>query len=176
MIDQQLILVDDYDNFLGEYASKEACHFGSGLHHRAFTVMLLNQKKEVLLQNRKHRLWDLTNSHPIHKSDGGDETYEQAIKKCLNREWGIKVFVNKIFGFNYYAPLGNHCENEYCAFFAGEHNGKVFPNPEVAYGYKWIPIKELVEEIKKKSRGFTPWAVRTIENYIKEPFLKEFFE
>jgi len=42
----------------------------------------------------------LTNSHPLHKKDGSDESYQEAISRCLRREWGIGLPVRKIFGFN----------------------------------------------------------------------------
>ena len=73
MTEQELLLVDKNDNLLGKYAPKSRCHIGTGLHHRAFTIMIRNKKGEVLLQKRKHKLWDgfwdLTNSHPLHKMD-----------------------------------------------------------------------------------------------------------
>jgi len=170
MDNQQLILVDEQDKFLGKYAAKADCHSGQGLHHRAFTIMILNSKNEVLLQKRKHSLWDgywdLTNSHPLHLGEN-DETYEQAALRCLKREWGVEFPVKKLFGFNYFSQYGDFCENEYCAFMLGEYDGEVYPNPEVAYGYKWISLKDLLADVKKNQESYTPWAVRALEEYEK---------
>lgn len=170
MAEQQLILVDKNDKFLGKYASKNRCHAGSGLHHRAFTIMILNKKGEVLLQKRKHKLWDgywdLTNSHPLHLK-GNDETYEQAATRCLKREWGVKFSVKKLFGFNYFAKYGNFCENEYCAFLLGKYNGEVCPSPKVAYDYKWMSLDKLLRDIKINPKNYTPWAVKALEEYEK---------
>lgn len=168
MAEQQLILVDENDKFLGKYAPKGQCHFGKGLHHRAFTIMIQNKKGEVLLQKRKHKLWDhfwdLTNSHPLHREDGTDETYEEAAHRCLEREWGIEIPVKKLFAFNYFAKYkGNFCENEYCAFLVGEYDGKVNPNTEVAHEYKWMPLDKLLKDIKIHSQEYTPWLIKALE-------------
>jgi len=169
MIEQELLLVDKNDNFLGKYAPKSRCHIGTGLHHRAFTILIRNQKGEVLLQKRKHKLWDgfwdLTNSHPLHKEDGTDETYEEAAQRCLKREWGIEIPVKKLFGFNYFARFTKFSENEYCAFLVGEHNGEVYPNSEVAYGYKWVPLDELLKDFKIHPQNYTPWLIKALEEY-----------
>jgi len=169
MPDQKLILVDENDRFLDKYASRKKCHLGLGLHHRSFTVMILNKKGEVLLQHRKHQLWDkvwdLTNSHPQRLADGTDETYEEAIQKCLIREWGISIPVKKIFSFNYYAKLDGQCENEFCVFFMGKYNGQIFPNSEVAYGSKWIALPELLADIKINPNQYTPWAIKALKEF-----------
>ncbi len=168
MAEQKLILVDGKDKFLGKYALKSQCHSGKGLHHRSFTIMILNKKGEVLLQKRKHRLWDnfwdLTNSHPLHREDGTDETYEEAAQRCLKREWGIKIPVKKLFAFNYFAKYkGSFCENEYCAFLAGEYDGKVNPHPEVAHGYQWMPLSKLLKDIKIHPQAYTPWLIKALK-------------
>lgn len=171
MTEQILILVDKNDSPLGKYAQKSRCHAGKGLHHRAFTILIYNKKGEVLLQLRKHKLWDkfwdLTNSHNLHKQDGKDETYREATQRCLKREWGIKVPLKKLFGFNYFADYGDFCENEYCAVFVGEHNGEVYPNPEVIYKHKWMALKDLLEDIKKDPKTYTPWAIAALRELEK---------
>jgi len=162
-----LILVDKNDRFLGKYASKSQCHTGNGLHHRAFTIMILNKKGEILLQKRKHQLWDgfwdLTNSHPLHKENGKDETYQEATARCLKKEWGINIPLKNLFGFNYFAKFGKFCENEYCAFLIGRYSGKVYPDPEVIYEYKWIALKNLLDDIKLHPEVYTPWAIKGLQ-------------
>lgn len=168
MSEQLLILVDDKDKFLGKYAPKMRCHTGKGLHHRAFTIMILNKKGEVLLQKRKHKLWDnfwdLTNSHPLHRKDGSDETYFEAAQRCLEREWGINLPIKKLFGFNYFAQYENNlCENEYCLFLVSFYDGKPKPNSKVAYGYQWLLLSKLLKEIKKHPSEYTPWLIKALE-------------
>ena len=81
MEEQQLLLVDEKDEFLGQYAPRSACHTGKGLHHRAFAVCLFNKSGQILLQKRKHKLWDnfwdvTAISHPLHLLDR-DESYQE---------------------------------------------------------------------------------------------------
>lgn len=161
-----LILVDEQDNETGEYADKGECHFGDGLHHRAFVVLLYNSKGEVLLQYRKHvrwdKFWDLTAiSHVLHLGDR-NETYEEAANRSLNDEMGIdRVTLKKIGGFNYFAKYHSHCENEYCAVLVGEYNGDVRPNPDVVYEYRWTDEKQFIEDVKNNPSAYTPWAIET---------------
>ena len=169
MAEQMLILVNESDKLLEKYAPKSKCHTGKELHHRAFTVLILNKKGKVLLQKRKHKLWDgfwdLTNSHPLHK-DNKNESYHQAVTRCLKKEWGIEIPVKKLFGFNYFAKYKkNFCENEYCLFLVGEHNGSVHPNPEVAYGYKWRRLKVLLDDIKIHLGNYTPWTIKALQEF-----------
>ncbi len=179
MTEQQLILVDKKDKFLGRYASKSKCHIDKGLHHRAFTILIFNKKGEILLQNRKHKIWDsywdLTNSHPLHKKNGKDETYKEAVRQCLKKEWGIETPVKKLFGFNYFASYGNFCENEYCLILIGKYNGKVHPNPEIIYKYKWVKAEKLFKDIKINPLKYTPWLIQSLKRLTKlKKLLKNF--
>lgn len=165
---QQLILVDDQDNPTGTYADKGECHFGTGLHHRAFVVVLYNKKREILLQYRKHvrwdKFWDLTAiSHVLHFTDK-NETYEEAANRSLKDEMGIEnIQLEKIGGFNYFAKYHAHCENEYCGVLVGQYNGTVTPNSEVVYDYAWIDEEEFISDVAKYPEKYTPWAIETAE-------------
>ena len=166
MSDQYLILVDENNNPSGKYAPKVVCHSGRGLTHLAFTLLILNDKNEVLLQDRKHLLWDhfwdLTNSHPLHM-ENHDENINEAVSRCLQREWGIDLPVKKLFSFRYFAKhKNNFCENEHCVFLLGKHNGEIYPSDEVAYGYKWMDLTDLKKDIKVHPEFYTPWLVRGI--------------
>ena len=175
MEEQKLILVDEKNNPSGKYAPKMVCHSGTGLTHLAFTVLILNQKNEVLLQDRKHLLWDhfwdLTNSHPLHL-EKFDEKISQAIKRCLQREWGISLPVRELFSFRYFAKHENNfCENEYCVFFQGKYDGEVYPSGEVAYGYKWMNLVDLKKDIKVHPEFYTPWLLRGIRELGKRKLI-----
>jgi isopentenyl-diphosphate delta-isomerase len=175
-MEEELLLVDDNDVFTGNYAPKSDCHRGSGLHHRAFTLLIYNSRGEILLQERKHELWDkfldLTNSHPLRVFSGPTqsdsyETYDEALERCLLREWRVAFPVKKLFGFNYFASYGDDlCENEYCAFFIGKFDGQVFPNLEVLYGYKWMPFEHFIADVKLHPESYTPWLIKAMEEFV----------
>lgn len=164
MADSQFIIAcDDEGKFL-EYIPKMKGHTGSGQRHLAITVLLQNNKGQVLLQKRKHRIfdniWDLTGAtHPLHQ-DGGDETLDQATRRCLEVEWGIREIgeIRVIGEFNYFSKYGKYCENEHCAMMVGEYNGPVNLNLEAGYEYKWVNKEEFLKDIKQNPQNYTPWA------------------
>lgn len=166
MSKQQVILVcDENGNFTGEYIPKEVGHTGLGKRHLAITVLLYNDKNQVLLQKRKHKIfddiWDLTGAtHPLHKEDGEDETLKDATLRCLEVEYGIKdVELENLGFFDYFSQYGDLCENEHCSMLIGNYNGEVNVNPEVGYGYKWMDKEEFLRDIKQNPQSYSPWAV-----------------
>lgn len=180
-MDNQIILAcDEEGKFKGEYLPKEKGHQGLGKRHLAITVLLFNKKGQVLLQKRKHQifdnLWDLTGAtHPLHFKNGQDETFEEATLRCLKREYGIKEKINlQILGtFNYFARYKNGlCENEHCHLLIGEYNGELSLNPEVGYGYKWIDRQKFLKDISQNPKNYTPWAVEAVKIIQKTGFLR----
>lgn len=164
--DQILLLVDENDNFAGKYAKRIDCHTGEGIKHRAFVTLLENTKGEVLLQKRKHKLWDnywdtTAISHPLHLVDH-DETYEEAAERTQQIEMGIKnAAVKKVGGFSYFAKHGNMCENEYCAVLVGKYDGDVHPDPKAVYEYVWLPKETFIQNCLNMDKSYTPWAILT---------------
>lgn len=162
---QQIIQAcDDQGNFL-EYISKEIGHTGQGRRHLAIVVLLQNSKGQVLLQKRKHKIfdniWDITGAtHPLHKADGTDETLEETTRRCLETEWEIGEIgeLREIGVFNYFAQYGNYCENEHCYLMVGEYDGEVNLNPDSGYEYKWMERKEFLKDIEQNPQNYTPWA------------------
>lgn len=167
--DQIIIICDEKGCPTGKYIPKQVGHTNKGIRHLAIAVLLYNNKGQVLLQKRKHQIfndiWDLTGAtHPLHKKDESDETYEQATARCLKREYGIEgVIVKNIGEFNYFAAYKNGlCENEHCAMMIGEYNGKINLNTEVGYCYKWIDENEFLIDINKNPQNYSPWAVEGV--------------
>lgn len=173
MSDSQIILaVDDSGNFL-EYIPKELGHTGKGKRHLAIVVLLQNSKGQVLLQKRKHKIfddiWDLTGAtHLLHRENGSDESLEEATLRCLREEWGISPTSPRLRGvkevgvFNYFAQYGDYCENEHCAMMTGEYSGEVNLNPDVGYEYKWMEKEVFLKDIESDPKRYTPWAVAGI--------------
>ncbi len=168
--DETVLLVDDRDRFTGRYASRAEAHRGDGLHHRAFVCVLFDRAGRVLLQRRRHwlwdGLWDLTAvSHVLYR-DGRRETYAQAAARALRKEMGILgIRVRKVTGFNYFAkhPTGDACENEYCAVLVGRYDGPVRPDPEDVYEYRWMAWEDFVRDVKARPEAYTPWTRLSVE-------------
>ncbi len=161
--DQIISAVDKKGNFL-KHVSKIKAHTGEGIHHLAITVFVYNSKREILLQRRKHKVFDniwenTASTHQLHKKDGASETDEEATLRALRREYGIENLDLKTLGaFNYYEKIGALCENEYCKLLLGEYNGKVKFNSEVGYEIKWIEKNKFLEDIEKNPNNYAPWT------------------
>lgn len=161
-MEETLLLIDENDNFLG-YAPRSECHKGQGRRHRAFVTILVDSQNRVILQKRKHRLfdnlWDLTAaSHPLHL-ESGDESYQEASDRALKKEMGIgHVPVKKVGAFNYFAKDGQNYENEYCVILVGEYDGDYRANPDEAYEAKKINFKEFIKDVSKNPKKYTPWT------------------
>jgi len=159
---QKLLLVDKNDNLVG-FSDIESAHTGKGKRHRAFVTVLSDSNGRVLLQKRKHKLfdglWDLTAiSHNL-RINGRSESYQEASDRALKREMGIpKVPVRKIGGFNYFARDGKNCENEYCAILVGKYDGKVKPNINKVYGTKSVLFDDFIKDITLNPKNYTQWA------------------
>ena len=162
---QRLFACDEHGRPTGQLVLREAAHAGDGLRHLAVVVVLRNRRGEILLQRRKHRLfddlWDLAGAtHPLHLPGGVDESFEQAGRRCLRDEYGIETSSLRLEGgFAYSARDGEYCENEYCAILIGDHDGPVKVRPSAGYACRWVTPAALVEEIRAGAERFAPWAV-----------------
>lgn len=186
-MEQVILSVDDDGKFL-EYIPKELGHTGEGRRHLAITVLLSNSKGKVLLQKRKHKIfdniWDFTGAtHPLHNSDGPaspdggqggtDESLEEATRRCLKEEWDISDIrdIKKLGEFNYFAQYGDLCENEHCAMMVGEYNGEINLDPKVGYEYKWMDKKEFLSDVESNPDKYTPWVIEGIKVLKQAEFL-----
>ena len=157
-----VILVDKNDEKTG-YSDLKSAHSGRGKRHRAFVTALFDSKNRLMLQKRKHKLfnglWDLTAiSHNL-RINGRNESYQEASDRALKKEMGIQsVTVKKIGAFNYFARDGANCENEYCAILVGKYDGEIRPNTKEVSGAKIVSFEDFKKEIIKNPKKFTPWA------------------
>ncbi|OGY35414.1 MAG: isopentenyl-diphosphate delta-isomerase [Candidatus Andersenbacteria bacterium RIFCSPHIGHO2_12_FULL_45_11b] len=153
-----VILVDEHDNELGLHEKLDA-HI-QGLLHRAFSVLIYNDKGEMMLQQRalmKYHsggLW--TNAccgHPMK-----DELTDKAPHRRLQEEMGFNCELTKQTEFIYNVPVPpNLIEHEYLHVYHGIYNDEPVLNPEEAMGYRWISKKDLEKEVKNNPEHFTPW-------------------
>lgn len=168
----KIALVDNFDKVVG-YEFVDEAHSGHGRHHRGFSTLIMNSKGQVLLQKRKHRVfdgyWDFTAaSHPLKKGKR-IETYQEASDRALLVEMGIgHVDVENVYELNYFAQDGKNSENEFCPILLGRWEGKHIPNPEMVYESKWMDFGKFRNDVVKNPKKYTPWArlaVDKIPNY-----------
>src|SRR3989304_7451405 len=172
MESQKILLVNNSDKFTG-YATWEQGHRGRGKQHRGFVTLLFDDKGNVYLQKRKHKvfdgLWDLTAiSHP-YKNGDHQENLIEAASRALKVEMGIgKTQLKNVGAFTYFAPDGEWCENEYCYILTGNYDGGFKPNKKLVYDAKKVRFEEFVGDIARNPKKYTPWARITAQKLIGE--------
>ncbi|CAA0180188.1 Isopentenyl-diphosphate delta-isomerase [Tenacibaculum maritimum] len=157
-MEEQVILVDEHDNQLGLMPKMEAHE--KALLHRAFSVFVFNDKKELLLQQRaadKYHsplLW--TNTCCSHQRNG--ESSLEAGRRRLQEEMGFTCELEEVFWFIYKAPFDNGLtEHELDHVMIGKYNDKPIINKEEVAAYKWMCLEEVKEDIKRKPAIYTEW-------------------
>ncbi|GMW06655.1 MAG: isopentenyl-diphosphate Delta-isomerase [Gammaproteobacteria bacterium] len=156
-----LIRVDAADRDIG-YASKEQCHSGAGLLHRAFSVFVFNPAGEVLLQQRSAAkpLWPLhwANSCCSHPRRG--ESVEAAARRRLREELALACELTFLYKFEYRASFQDvGTEHELCWVFAGLSSEIPAPNPAEIAAWRYLPPADLTAEIAARPERFTPWLL-----------------
>jgi isopentenyl-diphosphate delta-isomerase len=154
-----LILVDGDDRELG-FRSKEECHRGEGLLHRAFSLFVFNRRGQLLLQQRSagKPLWPLywANSCCSHPRRG--ETVEGAARRRLREELGLDCELGFLYKFEYQARFRDvGAEHELCWVLAGLTDDKPVPNAAEIAACRYVAPDELAAEISRSPDHFTPW-------------------
>jgi isopentenyl-diphosphate delta-isomerase len=168
MSEEFVVLVDEKDNEVG-IEEKLAAHLQGKL-HRAISVFLFNQKKQLMVQQRAFSkyhsggLW--TNACCSHPRAG--EQPIDAAKRRLLEEMGIECPLNKLLEFVYRAKLDNGIiEYEFDHVFIGQYDGDAVPNPEEAHDWKWIAIEDLRTDVKENPDKYTAWFKIILDDVLK---------
>lgn len=155
---EQVILVDEQDNQIGLMEKIEAHE--KALLHRAFSVFVFNDKKELMLQQRAAEkyhsplLW--TNTCCSHQRVG--ETNLEAGKRRLQEEMGFVCELQEVFSFIYKAPFDNGLtEHELDHVMIGFCNEKPNINKEEVESYKWMTMEAVKDDIENKPEIYTAW-------------------
>ena len=158
-----LILVDEDDHGVG-HLSKELCHEGRGILHRAFSLLIFNGSGELLLQQRSasKRLWPLYWSNSCCSHPRRTETMEAAIHRRLYEELGLRCPLHFLFKFQYQAQFDETgAENELCSVFVGRCTDSVKINSDEILAWRWVSPEALDAEMAAEGAGnagnFTPW-------------------
>lgn len=158
MKEENVILVNSNDEQIGLMPKLEA-HEKAVL-HRAFSVFVLNNKNEIMLQQRaQHKyhsplLW--TNTCCSHQRDG--ETNLQAGNRRLQEEMGFATELKELFHFIYKAPFDNGLtEHELDHVMIGYYNEEPKINPEEVESWKWMDIEEVAKDMQSHPEVYTVW-------------------
>ena len=164
MIEVQL--VDAEDNPNGSMEKLEAHE--KGTLHRALSVLIINSKKEILLQRRalgKYHspgLW--TNTCCSHPYPGEDPN--EAAKRRLQEEMGMSSELTFLFKFQYKCDFENGLiEHELDHVFIGKTDDTPHLNTDEAMAFKWMSIENLEQDMLSYPKNYTFWFKLIIEQY-----------
>ncbi len=165
---EEVILVDKNDNALGFMEKMEAHE--KGILHRAFSVFILNDKSELLIQRRAKSkyhsagLW--TNSCCSHQRK--DESSIQAGQRRLFEEMGINASLQKLFSFIYKTSFDNGLiEHELDHVLIGFSNEKPKINNQEVDDYKWVSLELLNEDLALTPEKYTAWFLIIFDRFYK---------
>lgn len=163
----QVILVNQFDQQMGTCEKIKAHE--EALLHRAFSVFIYHDHFMCIQKRAAHKyhcpsLWTNTCcSHPMPK-----ETTLDAANRRLFEECGIHADIEEIFHFTYFAQFSNGlCEYEVDHVFIGKSNEKIISDPEEIEETKWIDFDELLEDVQKNPKKYTPWFIIALPKVIE---------
>ncbi|MEM0932343.1 MAG: isopentenyl-diphosphate Delta-isomerase [Bacteroidota bacterium] len=166
MKEENVILVNEDDQPIGLMPKMEAHE--KALLHRAFSVFVLNDSGEIMLQQRaadKYHsplLW--TNTCCSHQRDG--EGNIEAGKRRLREEMGFSVELKELFSFIYKAPFDNGLtEHELDHVLIGRYNGLPKINKEEVADWKWMHPTQIHSDILKNPDNYTAWFKIIFERF-----------
>jgi len=166
-VKEEVILVNEYDHPLGLMEKMEAHE--KGVLHRAFSVFVINNKNELLLQQRAFSkyhsggLWTNTCcSHPRN----GEENLDAAHRR-LQEEMGFDCELTKLLDFVYRAELDKGLtEHEFDHVFVGTWDGVPKINAEEVASYKWMNVDAVEKDIAAHPEMYTEWFKIIYQNFL----------
>lgn len=163
---EYVVLVNPEDEKVGLMEKIEAHE--KALLHRAFSVFIINDKEEILLQQRalsKYHspgLW--TNTCCSHQRDG--ENNIEAGKRRLMEEMGMQADLKELFHFIYIAPFDNGLtEHELDHVMVGYSNENPNINPDEVASFKWVTATDIKKDIENQPHLYTAWFKIIFEKY-----------
>mgnify|MGYP003582624825 CR=1 FL=1 len=169
---EEVILVDAEDREIG-LMEKMKAHQEAKL-HRAFSVFLMNDKNEVLLQQRaldKYHcggMW--TNTCCSHPRAG--ETLQNAVNRRLREEMGIACETSWVYSFIYQADVGGGLfEHEFDHVFLGRFLGIPQPDDTEVADWKYVALDQLQADVMTNPGQYTPWFKIILAEVLKKNLL-----
>ena len=155
---EEVILVNSDDEVIGTMEKLEAHR--RGVLHRAFSVFIINDRNEMLLQQRAPEkyhsggLW--TNACCSHPRPG--EPLAEAAIRRLQEEMGIRCALHNIFHFTYKATFDNGLsEYELDHVFVGHYSEAPHPDPTEAISWKFRPLDAIRLDLAQHPEHYTHW-------------------
>jgi isopentenyldiphosphate isomerase len=144
-----------------------------GQKHVGITIACLDDCGRVLVQHRRHRIfdkvWSLSgDTHPRKYESRRVESHTEAAKRCAREDLGvvIKNWTQRlIVPYSARDPRDSrYCENELLYILVAKHSGQLHMNDEGAYELQWVEpakiSKDSQTDLKREpiDRKYAPWV------------------
>ncbi|MBI4018296.1 MAG: NUDIX domain-containing protein [Candidatus Aenigmarchaeota archaeon] len=156
-------VVDERDNVVGK-ATREQCHSDNKLIHRDIHIIIVSARGKILLEKR-------TMSRDLYPGKWGDvgghvragETYEEAAKRELKEELGIKA------PLEFLADMKKRVreESENIRLFSCASNGPFSINEEEVEYAKFFDAEEINRMIRNNPGTFTPGTLLCLRKFFE---------
>ena len=147
-MEENVILVDKNDTQIGLMSKLDA--HKKGILHRAFSVFVLNNNNEIMLQKRAYNkyhsggLW--TNTCCSHQREG--ENSIEAGKRRLLEEMGFETELKIITSFIYKVEFENGLtEHELDYLLIGKYLKSPVINKQEVADWKWMKVELIADDI-----------------------------
>ena len=172
----RLITVDADDKVTG-YCTRDQCHAGDGVQHRAFSIFIFDRAGRVLLQQRSRQkpLWPLYWSNSCCSHPRAGESTVAAAQRRLIEELGIDVPLTYVYKFAYQARYDETgSENELCTVFVGQTDQDIQADPDEINAWRYLSGEELDAELAESPERFTPWLKLEWKKLRRHPLVQAF--
>ncbi len=168
MLEEQVILVNEKDEQIGTMPKLQAHE--KGVLHRAFSVFILNDSGELMMQQRaasKYHsplLW--TNSCCSHQRVG--ESNIEAGKRRLFEEMGFVTELKDVVSFIYKASFDNGLtEHEFDHVLVGTYNENPNINIDEVNNFKWMTLEQVKVDMELNPDIYTEWFKIIFDKFYK---------
>src|SRR5437016_14354085 len=144
-----------------------------GEKHVGITIACLDDDGRILVQLRRHRIfdkvWSLSgDTHPRKYDTRKVESLSEAARRCAKEDLGVmikswrKILTVSYAGRDRRDP--SYCENELLSVLAAKHRGPMNMNRDSAYELRWAKLAEISRDSQTDSkkepigRKYAPWV------------------
>lgn len=153
---------------------KLEAHRGGGVLHRAFSVMVVNAKHELLLQQRSHKKhhWAGYWSNTVCSHPRPGELVDHAALRRLREELGLEGLSLREIGtttYQYFDSSSGLSEREWDHVFVAECEDRglsIMPDPDEIADTRWVTLERARE--LQRSGLCTPWMSNVIDTVFGE--------
>ena len=186
MMEELVLCLDSGDNVI-DSSSKFTTHHGEGIRHRAFSVLIFDNKGRLLVQQRSSdkitfpAVW--ANSccrHPLDIDGENDDPIEgvkEAARRKLDQELGISRKITNDWKFHHIGRFEYKCrwdsdwvEHEIDHVLIVEADCEVDFNRNEIQSVDWLDNDSLIQMMERKGRWksqlIAPWFEAIFHNFL----------